>query len=82
MNYSTKIKKNKAKNIVGLITVKKFDIANTVCNFSNFLKSLLVAPWPMTLAGLILAGANSKAHDYKQKHKQRPSEKKFHKKTV
>ena len=67
MNYSTKIIKSKAKNIVGLETVKKFDLANPECKFSNFVKSLLVAPWSLTLAGLILAGANSKPHDYKQK---------------
>ena len=69
MNYSTKIKKSKAKNIVGLITVKKFDLANAECKCSTFVKSSLVAPWSLTLAGLILAGANSKPHDYKQKYK-------------
>jgi len=69
MNYSTKIIKSKAKNIVGLITVKKFDLANPVCKCSTFVKFLLVAPWSLTLAGLILAGANSKPHDYKQKYK-------------
>ena len=71
MNYSTKIMKSKSKNIVGLITVEKFDLANPVCKFSTFVKSLLVAPWSLTLAGLILAGANSKPHDYKQKYKKR-----------
>ena len=69
MNYSTKIIKSKAKNLVGLITVEKIDLANPVCKCSTFVKSLLVAPWSLTLAGPILAGANSKPHDYKQKYK-------------
>ena len=69
-NYSTKMIKNEAKkNIAGLITVEKFQLANPVCYCSTFGKSLLVAPWSLTLAGLILAGANSKPHDYKQKYK-------------
>ena len=57
------------KNIVGLITVEKIDLANTVCKFSTFVKSLLVAPWSLTLPGLTLAGAISKPHHYKQKYK-------------
>ena len=69
MNYSTKIIKSKAKNVVGLINVEKFDLANPVCQCSTFMKSLLVAPWSLTPAGLLLAGANSKPHDYKQKYK-------------
>ena len=67
MNYSTKIIKSKVKNFVGLTTVKKFDLANPVCKCSTVGKSLSVAPWSLTLAGLIIAGANSKPHDYKQK---------------
>ena len=70
MNYSTKIIESKAKNIVGLITVKKIDLANPVCKCSTFMifmKSLLVAPWLLTQAALILASANSKPHHYKQK---------------
>ena len=79
MNYSTKIKKSKAKIVVGLITVEKFDTANSVCKGSISVKSLLVVPGSLTLAGLILAGANSKPHDYKQKYKNEgPSEKEFH----
>ena len=31
------------------------------------MKSLLVAPWTLTLTGLPRAGANSKPHHYKQK---------------
>ena len=69
MNYSPKILKSKAKNIVGLITVEKFDLANPVCKCSTVVNSLLVAPWSLTLAGLILAGPNSEPHDYKQKYK-------------
>ena len=52
--------KSKTKVIVGLKTVKKFDMANPVCKCSTFVKSLLVAPLLLTLAGLILAGAKSK----------------------
>ena len=66
MKYSTKIVKSKAKKIVGLKTVKKFDLANAVCNFSTFVKSLLVTPKSMTLAGLPRAGTKSKPHLYKQ----------------
>ena len=69
MNNSTKIIKSKAKDNVGLITVEKFNPANPVSKCSSFVKSLLVAPWSLTLAGLILAGAYSKPHDYKQKYK-------------
>ena len=69
MIVSTKIIKSEAKNIVGLIIVAKFDLANPVCKCSTFVKSLLVTPWSLTLAGLIVAGANSKPHDYKQKYK-------------
>ena len=47
MNYSTKIIKSKAKNIVGLISVEKFNLAN---------------PWSLTLARLPRAGANAKLH--------------------
>ena len=50
-------------------SVEKFDQANPVCKCSTFVKSLLVAPWSLTLAGLKLAGANSKPHDYKQRYK-------------
>ena len=83
MNYSTKIKNSKAKNILGLITVKKFDLANPFCKCSTFVKSLLIAQWSLTLAGLILAGAISKPYDYKQKYKnEEPSENEFHEKTV
>ena len=83
MNYSPKIIKSKAKNIVGLLTVKKFDLANPVCKCSTVVKSLLVAPWSLTLAGSRLAGENSKPHDYKQKYKnESPSENEFHEKTV
>ena len=81
MNHSTKILKSTAKNIVGLITVEKIDIANPVCNCSTSVNSLLVARWSLTLAGLILAGANSKPHHYKQKYKNEGlSENEFHKK--
>ena len=84
MNYFTKKIKSKAKkNIGGLITVEKFDLANPVCKCSIFLKSLFVAPWSLTLAGLILAVANSKPHDYKKSTKNGgPSENEFHEKTV
>ena len=83
MKYSTKIVKSKAKTLVGLITVEKFDLPNPLCKCSTFMKSLLIAPWSLTLAGLILAGANLKPHDYEQKHKnERPSEKEFHEKGV
>ena len=57
------------KNIVGLSNVEKSDITNPVCKCSTFVKSLFVAPWSLTPAGLILAGANSKPHDYKQDYK-------------
>ena len=67
MNYNTKKMKSKAKNLVGLITVEKFDLANPVCKSSYFVNSLLVAPWSLTFAGLILAGANSKPNDYNHK---------------
>ena len=67
MKYSTKTIIIKAENIVGLITVEKFGIPKLACKCSTFVKSLLVAPWPLTLAGLILAGANSKHQDCKQK---------------
>ena len=60
MNYGAKIIK---------ITVKKFDLAKPVCKCSTFVKSLLVAPWSLTLAGLILAGSYSKPHNDKQKYK-------------
>ena len=43
MNYSTKIVRIEAKNIVGLITVEKFNLANPVSKLSTFVKSLLVA---------------------------------------
>ena len=69
MNYSIKKVKSEEKNIVGLITVKKSDLANPVCKVSTFVKSLLVAPWSLTLARLIPAGTNLKPHDYKQKYK-------------
>ena len=84
MNYSTKILKIKAKkNIVGVITVKKFDLANSVCKCPRFVKSLLVAPWSLMLAGLILAGSTSKPHNDKKKLKNEgPSENEFHEKTV
>ena len=63
------IKSKAKKNIVGLITVEKSDLANPVYKCSTFVKSLLVAPWSLTLTELILAGENSNLHDYKQKYK-------------
>ena len=68
--------------MVGLITVKKFDIANPVCKCSTSAKSLLVAPWSLTLAGPLLAGSNSKPHDYthKKTKNEGPSGNEFHKK--
>ena len=75
--------KSKAKTIVGLITVEKFDLANPVCKCSTFVKSLLVAPWSLTLAGLILAGAKSKPMITNKSTKNgRPSENEFHEKIV
>ena len=59
--------KAKKKNIVGLITVEKFDLANPLRNCSTFVTSLLAAPWSLTLAGLKLASTNSKPNHYKQK---------------
>ena len=83
MNYSTKIEKMQRKKVVGLISVKKFELANPVFKYSTFVKSLLVASWSLTPAGLILAGANSKPHDYKQITKNEgPSENEFHGKPV
>ena len=67
MNYSTKIIKSKAKNIVGLITVEKIDLANPVCKCSTFVKFLLVAPWSLTLTGLLRAGADPDLRHYKEK---------------
>ena len=71
MKFSTNIIKSKAKkkNIVGLTTVKKFDPANPDSKCSTFVNYLLVAPWSLTLTGLILAGANAKPHVYKQKYR-------------
>ena len=49
----------------------------------NFCEVFLVAPWSLTLAGIILAGANSKLNDYEQSTKnEKPSENEFHGKTV
>ena len=85
-DYEVKHQNNEVKakkNIIGFTTVEKFELANSVSICSTFLKSLLGAPWSLTLAGLILAGAKSKPMTTnKSTKKDGPSENEFHGKTV
>ena len=84
MKYSTKIIGSKAKKKhCWTYNCRKIRNRKSSPLMFNFCEVLLVAPWSLTLAGLILAGANSKPHiTHKSTKNEGPSKKEFHGKTV